>query len=812
MTGTSSTDKLIHTEIPVTGMHCASCVARVEKIIQDVPGVAEVSVNLATNTAALEHKSSDFDIAAVVSALAKGGYPAQLTETRLAVTGMHCASCVANIEKFLLDIDGVAEASVNLTTGSGVIKHLGIANLQDKINKALNGSGYTATIIADTAPIADPADTEFAELRRPLFFSIAAAIVAMALMADEHFHLFHLDPEISGHIQFVLATAVYFWCGKRFHLGLWHSLKRRSADMNTLISLGTSAAYFYSVVALFKPSLFPSTGTHPEFYFDTAIMIIALILLGRYLEARARSRSSHAIRKLLEARPDQANVIASAGAEIIKRSEELQVGDIVRIRPGERVAADGTIITGAGALDESMLTGEALPVDKQIGDSVTGGTINTSGSFDFRVDTPQSDSRLNKIAAMVRQALSSKPQIQKLVDKIASVFVPIVIALSLLTLVVWLLAGAEFSFALKSFIAILIIACPCALGLATPVAIMVGVGRGASLGILFRNSDSLEQIGKVKTIFFDKTGTLTEGKFRVGQISAFGIPEPELLALAASVESKSEHPLAKAFVEHAQSLGVQLQPAQDFVSLPGAGAGATVSGKNVLLGNHQLFRDRKIDFAPAGETTAAGSGSSGRSVMYIAVDGVMSGVVTFEDTVKAEAADAIRQLRELDIDVAMITGDNAASANQVAKSVGIARVNAELLPAQKLDAIVAAKSNGLVAMVGDGINDAPALAASDVGIALSSGSDIAVETAAVTLTARDLRKVPQVIRLAAATVRNVKQNLFWAFFYNVITIPVAAGVLYPAFEIQLSPILAAGAMSLSSVFVVTNALRLRRFN
>ena len=811
MTGTSSTNKLNHTEIPVTGMHCASCVARVEKIIKDVPGVAEVSVNLATNTAALEHKSSKFDIATVVSALAKGGYPAKLTETRLAITGMHCASCVANIEKFLLDIEGIAEASVNLTTGSGVIKHLGIANLQDKINKALNGSGYTATIIADTAPIADPADTEFAELRRPLFFSIAAAIVAMALMADEHFHLFHLDPEISGHIQFVLATAVYFWCGKRFHLGLWHSLKRRSADMNTLISLGTSAAYFYSVVALFKPSLFPSTGTHPEFYFDTAIMIIALILLGRYLEAKARSRSSHAIRKLLEARPDEANVVLP-GSEISKRSEDLQVGDIVRIRPGERVAADGTIITGAGALDESMLTGEALPVDKQIGDSVTGGTINTSGSFDFRVDTPQSDSRLNKIAAMVRQALSSKPQIQRLVDKIASVFVPIGIALSLVTLVVWLLAGAEFSFALKSFIAILIIACPCALGLATPVAIMVGVGRGASLGILFRSSDSLEQIGKVKTIFFDKTGTLTEGRFRIAQISAFGIPEPELLALAASVESKSEHPLARAFIEHAQSFGVQFQPVTDFVSLPGAGAGAKVSGKNVLLGNHQLFRDRKIDFAPAGEAAVAASGSSGRSVMYIAVDGVVAGVVMFEDTVKAEAADAIRQLRELDIDVAMISGDNVASANHVAKSVGIARVHPELLPAQKLDAIVAAKSNGLVAMVGDGINDAPALAASDVGIALASGSDIAVETAAVTLTARDLRKVPQVIRLASATVRNVKQNLFWAFFYNVITIPVAAGVLYPAFEIQLSPILAAGAMSLSSVFVVTNALRLRRFN
>ncbi|MGB5137351.1 MAG: heavy metal translocating P-type ATPase [Candidatus Zixiibacteriota bacterium] len=810
MSSPSSTHNLKQTEIPVAGMHCASCVARVEGIIKAVPEVDSVSVNLATNSATIRHKSPNFDVAVVVAALDKSGYPANLAETRLTISGMHCASCVANIKKSLMTINGVVEAAVNLTTGSSVIKHLAIPDLQTKINRVLAGSGYNATIFGDNTPVVDPFDSEVVKLRNPLLLSIGAAIIAMVLMADEHLHFLRIDPEISGHIQFVLATAVYFWCGKRFHLGLWHSLKRRSADMNTLISLGASAAYIYSVIALFKPSLFHGVGTHPEFYFDTAIMIIALILLGRYLEAKARSRSSSAIRKLLEARPDEANVVVN-GMESSKRSESLQVGDLVRIRPGEKIAADGTIITGSGAVDESMLTGEALPIDKRVGDMVTGGTINSAGSFDFRVDTPQQDSRLNQIAAMVRQALSSKPQIQRLVDKIASVFVPIVIGLALLTLAIWLLAGAEFTFALKAFIAILIIACPCALGLATPVAIMVGVGRGASLGILFRNSDSLEQIGKISTIFFDKTGTLTEGKFRVTQFQSFGISEPELLQLAASVEANSEHPLAKALVEYANSRHAQILPAQGFVSLPGAGASGTVAGKAILLGTQKLFAERKIAIDSA--TNALDSDHfAGRSIMYIAVDGALAGFLSLEDTIKPEAAAAIRQLMELGIDVEMITGDNKAAADHVAKSAGIEVVMAELLPAQKLNVIAAARKTGSVAMVGDGINDAPALAASDVGIALASGSDIAVESAGVTLTSRDLRKVPQVVRLAAATVRNVKQNLFWAFFYNVITIPVAAGVLYPAFGIQLSPIIAAGAMSLSSVFVVTNALRLRRFN
>lgn len=811
MTEIVKSDTSSQTEIPVTGMHCASCVAKVEGIIKSVPGVASVSVNLATNSATLTKSSSGFDLRAVVNSLDRGGYPAKLSETRLTISGMHCASCVANIEKHLLEIDDVIDAAVNLTTGSGTIKHLAVERLQDKITNALAGSGYTATIAGDDHQDSDPTDSEVAELRWPLLFSLAAAAITMIIMAGEHFHLFHIDPEISGHIQFVLATAVYFWCGKRFHRGLWHSLKRKSADMNTLISLGTSAAYLFSVVVLFKPSLFPATIGHPEFYFDTAIMIIALILLGRYLEAKARSRSSAAIRKLLEARPDEATVIIN-GAESQKRSEYLEIGDIIRIRPGERIAADGEIINGTGSVNESMLTGEALPVEKQLGDQVTGGTINTAGSFDFRVTTPQSESRLTKIAAMVRQALSAKPQIQRLVDKVASIFVPVVIGLSVLTMVIWLISGAEFAFALKAVIAVLIIACPCALGLATPVAIMVGIGRGAGMGILFRSGDSLEQIGKVSTMFFDKTGTLTHGAFRVATVHSTGQFSDSFLRLVASVESLSEHPLAEAVVDYAHEMGVALSNVQDFVSYAGAGAEGTVEDRRVLLGTAKFFQYRKIDLSALAASVDPEL-SQGRSVMYAAIDGVAAGFITLGDTVRSEAATAVQELAALGITATMLTGDNTLSAQTIARQIGIDNFKAELLPQQKLIAINDAKTGGVViGMVGDGINDAPALAAADIGIALSSGSDIAVESAAVTLTASDLNKVPQVIRLARAIVRNIKQNLFWAFFYNVITIPIAAGVLYPAFGIQLSPIIAAGAMSLSSVFVVTNALRLKRFS
>ncbi len=811
MTEIVKSDKSRKTEIPVCGMHCASCVAKVEGIIKAVPGVGAVSVNLATNSATLTEGSAGFDLRAVVDSLNRSGYPAKLAETRLSISGMHCASCVANIEKHLLQIDGVVEAAVNLTTGSGTIKHLAVDRLQEKISTAFAGSGYTATIADDDHQDSDPTDSEVAGLRWPLLFSLAAAAITMFIMAGEHFHFFHMDPEISGHLQFVLATAVYFWCGKRFHLGFWHSLKRKSADMNTLISLGTSAAYFFSVVVLFKPSLFPTSGGHPEFYFDTAIMIIALILLGRYLEAKARSRSSSAIRKLLEARPDEATVIIK-GAEKQKRSEYLEIGDIVRVRPGERIAADGEIIVGSGALNESMLTGEALPVDKQIGDQVTGGTINTSGSFDFRVTTSQSESRLTKIAAMVRQALSAKPQIQRLVDKVASIFVPIVIALSVLTMVIWLITGAEFAFALKAFIAVLIIACPCALGLATPVAIMVGIGRGAGMGILFRSGDSLEQISKVSTMFFDKTGTLTNGVFSVATVYSTDQFSNQFLRLVASVESKSEHPLAKAVVDYARLKGVATSDVQDFVSYAGAGAEGSVEGRRVLLGTARFFQYRKIDLSTLA-ASAERELSQGRSVMFAAIDGVAAGFITLGDAVKADAAAAVQELTALGVATMMLTGDNALSAQSVARAIGIDSFKAELLPQQKLNAISEAKTGGLIiGMVGDGINDAPALAAADIGIALSSGSDIAVESAAVTLTGSDLRKVPQVIRLARAIVRNIKQNLFWAFFYNVITIPIAAGVLYPAFGIQLSPIIAAAAMSLSSVCVVTNALRLKRFS
>jgi len=810
-TTTSATEGPARINLTITGMHCASCVARVEGIIKGVKGVTHVAVNLATNQAAIEYDPRNLRFEELAAALEAGGYPAALEETQIEVTGMHCASCVVRTEDFIKSIPGVVAAAVNYATGTGSIRHAAIPDLQAQLDTALAGSGYQARIVGALGELQDPAAAELASLKTPLIFSLIAAAITMLLMLLEHLERLPFSRATSGHMQLALATAVYFWAGRRFHQGLWSSLKHRTADMNTLISLGTSAAYWFSVAALVRPELFFAGQHHPELYFDSTVMIIALILLGRYLEAKAKARSSGAIRKLLNARPEQASVVRS-GVETIVRPDDLVPDDIVRVRPGEKIAADGIIITGSGAVDESMLTGEALPVEKQVGDPVTGGTINSSGSFDFRVTTYQRDSRLARIAALVQQALTTKPAIQRLVDKVAAVFVPIVIGIAIVTLVVWLLAGAEFAFALKSLIAVLIIACPCALGLATPVALMVAVGRGAALGMLFRGGESLEQIGRVGKIFFDKTGTLTEGKFRVAAVHVVGIDEQQALAAIAAVENRSEHPLAKAFVEYSAAKSIAPPDVVDFIAYAGAGAAGVVDSKQVLLGTKKLFDHRKInlaELAPDYEQETA----LGRSVMLAAIDGRAVALVAFADVVKPQARPALDELRKLRITPAILTGDNQAAAGVVARELGVSEVHAELLPQQKLNAITAAKAEGTpVGMVGDGVNDAPALAIADVGIALSSGSDIAIESAAVTLSNNDLTKVPQVIRLARATRRNIQQNLFWAFFYNVAAIPIAAGVLYPAFGWQLSPMIAAAAMAFSSVFVVTNALRLRRFS
>ncbi len=799
-----------HLDLPISGMHCASCVARVEQMIRKHPGVVNVTVNLATNQAAIDFDTASFELNKLAAALKESGYPAKFQVTQIEISGMHCASCVVNLEAILGAIPGVVSASINYGTSAGIISHVGIADLQTKINKALEGSGYKAAVASPSRTGHDPVVDELHELRLPLLVSLAAAAVTMALMLSSHYRPAWIDPGAAAVAQLCIAAIVYFWAGARFHRGLWHSLKRRSADMNTLVSLGTSAAFWFSVVALVSPESLSITAHHPELYFDSTVMIVALILLGRYLEAGAKARSSSAIRKILEARPDIAAVVVD-GKENTVRSAELAPGDIVRVRPGERIPADGALVSGSGSVDESMLTGEPLPVEKGVGDSVTGGTINKTGSFDFRVTVIQQESRLSKIAAAVQQALTTKPAIQRMVDKVAAVFVPIVVVISLITLIVWLAAGAEFSFALKTFVAVLIIACPCALGLATPVAIMVAVGRGAALGMLFRGGESLERIGHVNKMFFDKTGTLTAGKFEVATVEAVPGAPTETLAMIAAIERRSEHPLAKAVVEYAEQRALSDLDVVDFIAYAGAGAGGIVSGHEVLIGTARLMAARKIEISSL-QASLDKEAQQGRSLMIAAIDRKATALLSFRDLLRQEAAAALQEIKDLGISTGMITGDNMAAANMIASQLGIEKVHAELLPQQKLDVITSARAEfHVVGMVGDGINDAPALAMADVGIALGSGSDIAVESAAVTLSTPDLMRVPKVIRLARATERNIKQNLFWAFFYNVTAIPVAAGVFYPLSGWQLSPMIAAAAMAFSSIFVVTNALRLRRF-
>jgi Cu+-exporting ATPase len=797
--------------VPLEGISCAGCIARVESVLSNIAGVTDARANLATRQAAFSYDPDRITIGQIARQLQMAGYPMSLQETRIQITGMHCASCVLNVEKHISAITDIVSVDINFAAGTGVVKHVGVMDLQGKLTSLFSGSGYQVTVHTTTSEAADPLAREIQEIKRPLVFSLIAAFITMGLMAIDHLHIAHIDMTVSAYLQLALATVVYFWGGLRFHKGLWHSIRRRSADMNTLISLGTSAAYWFSVIVLAFPRYFQSGGAMPEYYFDSAVMIIALILLGRFLETKARSRSSAAITKLLKSRPDQATVVKDDQEQLMP-SALLMPGNVIRVRPGERIAADGKIIKGTATIDESMLTGEPLPIDKIVGDIVTGGTINISGSFDFEVTCLQADSRLSKIAELVAAALSSKPAIQKLADKVASVFVPIIITIALLTLVIWLLVGAQFAFALKSFIAIMIVACPCALGLATPMAVMVGIGKAASLGILFKNGETFEQIARLKTLYFDKTGTLTYGRFEVVNVKTIGVDEPTLLRFAASVEKLSEHPLAKALSTYAGSKGVQTQDCDDFTSLAGAGASGIVNGSSVLLGTLKLMQARAVD---VGSLAAdyANEFDQGRTLIFIAVDGQLRGYVALADQIKPEAKRAIAEIGSLGITSAIITGDNQAAAERVGRELGIAEVHAELLPQQKLMLIEKRKSEGVsVGMVGDGINDAPALALADVGIALSSGTEIAVESASVTLTGHDIGRVPIVIRLARATLRNIKQNLFWAFFYNVAAIPLAAGIFYPLYHIQLSPAIAAAAMSCSSLFVVFNALRLRRFS
>ena len=751
------------------------------------------------------------------------------------VEGMTCASCVNRITRFLEKVDGVEDANVNLASESATVRFDPTRVAVPALVEAVDAAGYVARVdqaaSADhEAAIAEVAEARterdeaaarhLASLRRRL---IVATVLTVPLLGGlARMTVAPWLPAILSNpmFQLALATPVQFWAGWPFYAGAWKALRHRSSDMNTLIAVGTSAAYGYSVATILFPAFFLAAGIamDPEalpLYFDTAAAIITLILLGRFLEARARVHTSDAIRRLIGLAPRTARVIRD-GTEVDVPVAEVRVGDHVRVRPGESIAVDGVVTDGASGVDESMITGESLPVAKRADDLVVGGTLNTTGTLTFRATRVGADTVLAKIIRLVSEAQGSRAPIQRLADVVTGYFVPAVLVLAAITFFVWLAFGPEpaFNLALLNTVVVLIIACPCALGLATPTSIMVGTGKGAEAGVLFRNAEALERLGSVSVVVLDKTGTLTQGKPRVTDIfrTAAAPADEQLLAIVAAAERGSEHPLADAIVREAvEERDLAVPTVDGFESTPGDGIKAVVVGLTVLVGRAGFLELAGVDVDPL-RGPADDVARDGKTPVFVAIDGRAAAVIAIADTVKPGSASAVAELRRLGLRVAMITGDNRRTADAIARSVGIDEVLADVRPDGKAGAVRSLQADGAkVAMVGDGVNDAPALASADVGVAMGTGTDVAMESAGVTLMSGDLRGLITAIGLSRATMRNIRENLFWAFAYNVLLIPVAMGVLYPFTGILLDPILAAAAMALSSVTVVSNALRLRRY-
>jgi Cu+-exporting ATPase len=726
--------------------------------------------------------------------------------TALLVEGMTCASCVGRVERALARVPGVEGAAVNLATSRATVRHapgLDAAALRAAVERA----GYTAHESPAGAPAHAGHDHgEEAPLRREAMLAAALALPLLVLEMGGHLvpawhHVIEttIGMAASWWVQAALATALLFGPGLRFHRAGWPALLRGAPEMNSLVALGTTAAWSFSMVVLLAPTLLPEGSRFV--YFEAAGVIVALVLVGRWLEARARGRASGAIRRLMELAPATARVERDGREEEVPAAS-LRVGDVLVLRPGERVPTDAVVLDGASHVNEAMITGEPLPVPKLAGDAVTGGTVNGAGALRLRATAVGAGTTLARIARMVEDAQGSKLPIQEMVDRVTLWFVPAVMAVAAITFAGWLLAGGGVAQALVAAVAVLIIACPCAMGLATPVSIMVGTGRAAELGVLFRRGAALQALRDVAVVAVDKTGTLTEGRpALVGLVPTPGFDEPELLALAAAAEARSEHPIAHAIREAAAARGLALQPVEGFEAVPGGGLRAAAGGRAILLGADRFMRDEGVDPAPLAEATATAAGE-GRTPLYMAVDGRLAALLTVADPVRATTPDAVRSLRGMGLEIAMVTGDNRRTADAVARPLGIAEVIAEVRPEGKLAAVERLRAGRRLAFVGDGINDAPALAAADVGIAVGGGTDIAVESAEVVLMRGDLRGVATAVALSRATIRNIRQNLGWAFGYNVVLIPVAAVGL-------LSPMLAAAAMALSSVCVVGNALRLR---
>ena len=798
---------------PIDGLSCASCAERSERALSGIPGVTEATVNVATKTARV---SGEATAAALAAAVQDAGYTARTEVTVLDVEGMTCASCVARIEAALDAVPGVVEASVNFAAGTAQVRSLSGAVTPEGLAAAVKAAGYAATPRHPetvTTP-ADRAEADHARLRRQTLIAAALSLPVVILEMGGHmvpaFHhwiMATIGTPASWSIQFVLTTIVLAGPGREFFLKGVPALLRGAPEMNSLVAVGTAAAWGYSTLALFAPALFPD-GTRAV-YFEAAAVICTLILAGRMLEARAKGRAGAAIARLVGLQPKTARIIRDDATEEVPL-DALAAGDLILVRPGERMPVDGVVTAGETAVDESMITGEPMPVSKVPGDVVTGGTVNGTAALTIRATAVGHDTVLARIIRLVEEAQGAKLPIQRLVDRVTRVFVPVVLVLAVLTVIAWLVFAPEGSkgLALVAGVSVLIIACPCAMGLATPMSILVGTGRAAELGVLFRRGDALQKLAEARVVAFDKTGTLTRGKPEVTEIViADGIARDEVLPLIAAVEAASEHPLAAAVT---RAWDGDLPQATGVKALTGRGVTGQVGAARVLVGSARLLREEGVDTS-ALDGVVARVAAEARTPVMAAVDGRAVAVLSIADPVKPEAAEALAGLHTAGLSAAMVTGDTEATAKAIARELGIDTVLAEVLPKGKAEAVATLRADhGAVAFVGDGINDAPALAAADTGIAIGTGTDVAIEAADVVLMSGDPRGVLTALDLSAATMRNIRQNLFWAFAYNAALIPVAAGVLYPATGLMLSPILAAGAMALSSVFVVTNALRLRR--
>lgn len=797
-------------------MNCGSCVGRVEKALAAVSGVRAAHVNLAAETAQV-NVDAGFDAALIATALEAAGYPAEVQTYRFSVENMSCASCVGRVERALTQVAGVVSATVNLAQEEAAVQVLGIP--ASDVARIATEAGYPARLIVDTGNGAardEKKAEEAAQLKQmTLLAAVLTAPVFILEMGSHAFPAMHhwvmntLGMSLSWGVQFGLTTLVMAWPGRQFYLKGFPALVKGAPDMNSLVALGSGAAWVFSTIALFVPSVLPD-GTRVV-YFEAAAVIVTLILLGRFLEARAKGRTGQAIRKLVGLRPKTAMVERDGHAAEVA-VEDIALGDLVQVRPGERIAVDGVVTLGASFVDESMISGEPAPVEKHADAPVTGGTVNGSGTLTFRATAIGGDTMLAQIIRMVEQAQGARLPIQDLVNRITLWFVPAVMALALLTFVLWLLVGPDpaLGFALVAAVAVLIIACPCAMGLATPTSIMVGTGRAAELGVLFRQGDALQTLSDVSVIALDKTGTLTQGRPELTDLKITeGFDEADVLRLVASVEAKSEHPVGAAIVRYSAQSGIALAPVEEFTSLTGYGVTAVVDGRTIVVGADRLMIREGIALEDT-QAFADALGQAGKTPLYAAIDGRLAAVIAVSDPVKPSTAAAIARFHDLGLEVAMITGDNRATATAIAARLGIDTVVAEVLPAGKVAAVAQLQTNGRkVVFVGDGINDAPALASADVGIAIGTGTDVAIEAADVVLMSGDLMGVVNALHVSRQTLRNIRQNLFWAFGYNALLIPVAAGLFYPVFGLLLSPALAAGAMALSSVFVLTNALRLR---